>query len=68
MIFLEVAKSLNLRGNWEFPHHPCDPEKNKPSMPTIRSEVRESYKTRNWGCLIPFIVMAFLFTLPAFFI
>lgn len=59
--FLGTAKSLNLKGdNWEFLIHPFDPkDANIPSMPNIPTEVTETYKTRNWGCLIPFVVMAF---------
>lgn len=67
--FLGTAKSLNIKGdNWEFLIPPFDPkDANIPSMPKIPNKVTETYKTRNWGCLIPFVVMAFLFTLPAFF-
>lgn len=68
--FLKTAKFLELKGdNWELPIHPFDPkDATVPSMQSIPTEVTEKYTTRNWGCLIPFVVMAFLFTLPAFFI
>lgn len=68
--FLEIAKSLKLKGdNWEFLIHPFNPkDASEPNMPKIPTEVTETYKTRNWGCLIPFLLVAFLFTLPAFFI
>ena len=49
--------------------HPYNPkDATVPSIPEIPTEKTEFYKTRNWGCLIPFIIVAFLFTLPAFFI
>ncbi len=68
--FLRIAKSLKLKGNdWEFLIHPFNPkDASEPNMPKIPTEVTETYKTRNWGCLIPFLLVAFLFTLPAFFI
>ena len=68
--FLNVAKQLNLKGDdWEFLVHPYNPkDATVPSIPEIPTEKTEFYKTRNWGCLIPFIIVAFLFTLPAFFI
>lgn len=68
--FLGIAKSLKLKGNnWEFLIHPFNPkDASEPNMPKIPTEVTETYKTRNWGCLVPFLLVAFLFTLPAFFI
>jgi len=68
--FLNVAKSLNLKGDdWQFLIHPFNPkDATVPPMPKIPTEKTEFFKTYNWGCLIPFIIMAVLFTLPAFFI
>lgn len=67
--FLNVAKSLNLKGDdWQFLVHPFNPnDATVPSIREIPTERTEVYKTRNWGCLIPFIIQALLFTLPAFF-
>ena len=68
--FLNVAKSLNLKGDdWQFLVHPFNPnDATVPSIREIPTERTEVYKTRNWGCLIPFIIQALLFTLPAFFV
>lgn len=68
--FLNAAKSLNLKGDdWQFLIHPFNPKDAiVPSLTKISTEKTESYKSRNWGCLIPVIIMAVLFTLPAFFI
>lgn len=68
--FLNVAKSLNLEGDdWQFLIPPLNPkDATVPSMPKIQTEKTELYETYNWGCLIPFIIMAILFTIPAFFI
>lgn len=68
--FLNAAKSLNLKGDdWQFLVHPLNPkDATVPSIPKISTERTEFYKTRNWGCLIPIILVAFFFTLPAFFL
>ena len=68
--FLNTAKSLNLKGDdWQFLIHPFNPkDATVPSLPKIPTEKIETYKSRNWGCLIPVIIMAAIFTLPAFFI
>ena len=39
-----------------------------PQMPNIPTEKTECYEAHNWGCLILILIMAVLFTLPAFFI
>ena len=68
--FLNTAKQLNIKGDdWQFLIHPFDPkDATVPQMPDIPTEKTESYQTHNWGCLIPIIIVAALFTLPAFFI
>lgn len=64
--FLNVAKQLNLKGNdWHFFNHPANPKyATVPKMPNIPTEKLEYYKSRNWGCLIPVLIMA----LPPFLI
>jgi len=66
--FLNAAKQLNIKGDdWQFLIHPFNPkDATVPQMPNIPTEKTECYESHNWGCLIPVIIMAALFTLPAF--
>lgn len=66
--FLNAAKLLNIKGDdWQFLIHPFDPKNaTVPQKPNIPTEKTEYYKAHNWGCLILLLIMAALFTLPAF--
>ena len=68
--FLNAAKQLNIKGDdWQFLIHPFDPKDAAvPQMPNIPTEKTECYESHNWGCLILILIMAALFSLPAFFI
>lgn len=68
--FLNAAKQLNIKGDdWQFLIHPFDPKDAvAPQKPNIQTEKTECYEAHNWGCLILILIMAVLFTLPAFFI
>ena len=68
--FLNVAKSLNLKGDdWQFLTPPFNPKDAVvPTMAKIPAEQIELYKTYNWGYLTPIIIIVILFTIPAFFI
>lgn len=62
--FLEIAKKLELPGNWEFLIHPYEPT--APQKRKIPYQYTKKYTSHNYGCIIPIVILFLLLgTIPA---